>query len=187
MEFKSIRKLDEGNFITRYNLKYSTVDGQDKIYEMISRNPDMKTSEDIKNLGVDAVVLIIEDETHEKILIDREFRLAANSWVYNFPAGMIDPGETPDESARRELKEETGLDLISIDDRIGPSYSAIGFSNEKNVCIVGTADGVFAESTSAFEEIKPGWYTRAQVRDLLQKESFTARTQAYCYLWSKEK
>ena len=135
MEFKSIRKLDEGNFITRYNLKYSTVDGQDKIYEMISRNPDMKTSEDIKNLGVDAVVLIIEDETHEKILIDREFRLAANSWVYNFPAGMIDPGETPDESARRELKEETGLDLISIDDRIGPSYSAIGFSNEKNVCI----------------------------------------------------
>ena len=132
MEFKMISKLEEGNYITRYNLHYETADGKNKIYEMISRNPDMKTSEDVKNDGIDAVVLIMEDETHEHILISKEFRLAANSWVYNFPAGMIDPGEEPDESARRELKEETGLDLISITDHIGPSYSAIGFSNEKN-------------------------------------------------------
>ena len=185
MEFKMISKLEEGNYITRYNLHYETADGKNKIYEMISRNPDMKTSEDVRNDGIDAVVLIMEDETHEHILISKEFRLAANSWVYNFPAGMIDPGEEPDESARRELKEETGMDLISITDHIGPSYSAIGFSNEKNVCIVGTARGEFAKSSSTFEEIVPGWYTKEEVRNLLHKEAFTARTQAYCYLWSK--
>ena len=39
-------------------------------------------------------------------------------WINNFPAGLIDPGESPEESVRRKLWEETGLDLIRIDDHI---------------------------------------------------------------------
>lgn len=111
--------------------------------------------------------------------------MAVGQWVYNFPAGLIDPGEQPQESAKRELKEETGLDLIRITDVIGESYSAIGFSNEKNICIVGVAEGAFAKSSSSFEEIKAGWYTKEEVRELLKTEPFAARTQSYCYLWSR--
>ena len=66
------------------------------------------------------------------------------------------------------------------------SYSAVGFSNEMNVCIIGKARGEFAPSTSDVEEIEAGWYTKAQIRQLLQTERFAARTQAYCYLWSRE-
>ncbi len=187
MTFESIEKLLSGRFITRYNLHYRTVDQVEKSYEIISRNPNLQTEHDIHGGDqVDAVVLILEDETHEHILIDREFRLAADRWVYNFPAGLIDPGETPEEAAARELREETGLELVSIDDVIAPSYSAIGFCNERNICIVGTARGTFHKSTSTLEEIEPGWYTRAEVRELLKTEPFAGRTQAYCYLWSKE-
>ena len=106
-------------------------------------------------------------------------------WVYNFPAGLIDPGEKPQESARRELWEETGLELYEIDDFIGPSYSAVGFSNEINVCVVGKARGEFHPSTSTVEEITPCWLTRQELRELLKTERFAARTQAYCYLWSR--
>lgn len=187
MKYKGMEKKEEGKFITRYDLQYETEDGLDKTYEVISRNPDMKTTADVSNTGIDAVVLIIQDETHEHILLDREFRLAVNRWVYNFPAGLIDEGEQPDESAKRELFEETGLELVSIEDHIGPSYSAVGFSNEINVCVIGTARGEFKKSTSTYEEIVPGWYTREQIRDLLKTERFTARTQAYCYLWSRQK
>ena len=107
-------------------------------------------------------------------------------WVYNFPAGLIDPGEEPQQSACRELLEETGLELYRVDDMIGTSYSAVGFSNETNVCIVGKARGEFKESTSTFEEITPGWYTKAEVRELLKKYKFAARTQAFCYVWSRK-
>ena len=58
-------------------------------------------------------------------------------------------------------------------------------SNEKNVCCVGKAGGSFSKSSSTLEEIEPGWYTKEEVRKLLKTEPFAARTQAYCYLWSR--
>ena len=117
--------------------------------------------------------------------INKEFRLALGDWVYNFPAGLIDEGEEPIESARRELKEETGLDLLTVNDILPLSYSAIGFANETNLCIVGVANGTFSKSSSTVEEIKAGWYTKDEVKKLLKTELFAARTQSYCYLWSK--
>lgn len=186
MEFKEIQKKQEGNYITRYDVTYETVDHRTKIYEMISRNKNLTTKDALNNHPADAVVLIMHDETGERVLLNKEFRMACGTFVMNFPAGLIDPGETYEQSAARELKEETGLQLIRIHDVIGESFSAVGFSNEKNICVVGVAEGEFAPSTSTVEEIEAGWYTKAEVRELLKKEYFAARTQAYCYVWSKE-
>lgn len=186
MQYKGITKKEEGKFITRYDVEYETVDGQRKIYEMISRSREISDYAALHGKAADAVVIIATDESGERILLNKEFRMAVGEWVVNFPAGLIDPGEEPKQSAVRELMEETGLELYEIDDMIGTSYSAVGFSNETNVCIVGKARGEFAESTSAFEEIIPGWYTKAEVRELLKEYRFAARTQAYCYVWSRE-
>lgn len=185
MKFKGIEKINEGKFITRYNLTYETVDQKEKVYEMISRKKDLSDYEMLHGKEPDAVVIIVTDETGEKILVDKEFRLAVGEWVYNFPAGLIDPGEDALQAAKRELWEETGLELYAIEDEIGPSYSAVGFSNEINVCIVGKARGKFRASTSTVEEITPAWYTKDEIRELLKTEKFAARTQAYCYLWSR--
>jgi ADP-ribose pyrophosphatase len=185
MVFKGIEKKEEGKFITRYDISYETVDEKEKIYEIISRNNSMDTLEDLNGTKPDSVVIIVTDETGEKILVNKEFRMAVGSWVYNFPAGLIDEGENPYESAKRELCEETGLELYEIDDFIGPSYSAVGFSNEINVCVVGKARGEFKPSTSTVEEIEPKWCTKDEIKRLLKTERFAARTQSYCYLWSK--
>lgn len=186
MKFESVKKMLDGKFIHRYDITYETADGGKKVYEMISRNADIQSLEELQPDKPDAVVLIMHDKTGEKVLLNKEFRLATGVWVYNFPAGLIDSGEKPEESARRELWEETGLTLQTIDDMIPLSFSAVGFSNETNVCIVGTADGEFRESTSVVEEIEPGWFTKEEVRALLESYPFAARTQAYCYVWSKE-
>lgn len=186
MKFDGIEKKESGKFITRYDVKYITNDNTQKIYEIISRNHNMDTYEALHGENPDSVVVIATDENGEKILINREFRMAVGDWVYNFPAGLIDEGEKPEESAVRELREETGLELYEIDDFIGPSYSAVGFSNEINVCVVGKARGEIAPSDSALEEIEAGWYTKSEIRELLKTKRFAARTQAYCYLWSRK-
>ena len=172
MKFVGIEKKEQGKFITRYDVQYETVDGIVKNYEMISRNGEITDFEGLHGKAADAVVIIATDEADERILIDKEFRLA--------------PGETPEVSARRELMEETGLELYEISDTIGTSYSAVGFSNETNMCVVGKARGEFKPSTSTLEEITPGWYTKAEVRELLKTEKFAARTQAFCYVWSRQ-
>lgn len=186
MKFRSIKKIHDGAFIHRYDITYETEDGQEKVYEMISRNPGVRTLQDLQKREADSVVLILHDESGEKLLLNREFRLALGDWVYNFPAGLIEPGETPEESARRELKEETGLDLMEMKDILPLSYSAVGFANETNLCVVGTAAGTFQKSSSNVEEIEAGWYTKEEVRHLLETELFAARTQSYSYLWSRE-
>lgn len=185
MKYIGIEKKEQGNYITRYDITYKTTDNKTKIYEMISRNPNLKNREELTNHPADSVVLIIHNEAGDKILLNKEFRMACGDFVYNFPAGLIDPGEDYRDSAKRELWEETGLTLVRIDDVLNESFSAIGFSNEKNICVVGTAQGEFAPSTSTVEEIEAGWFTKAEVRELLKKEYFAARTQSYCYLWSK--
>ena len=186
VEFNGIEKVHEGAFINRYNLTYTTKDNKKKVYEMISRNRNIDSEDQIRNPKTDGVVIIMTDEDDEHILLNREFRMAVDDYVYNFPAGLIDEGEEPEESAKRELWEETGLELYEIEDKIGLSYSAVGFSNELNVCITGRARGEFHASTSTVEEIEAAWDTREEVRELLKTQRFAARTQAYCYLWSKE-
>lgn len=185
MIFKDIKKKEQGKFITRYDIHYTTEDNQDKTYEMISRNPNITSFDELHGKEADAVVIIATNESGDKILLNKEFRLAPGEWVYNFPAGLIDPGETPEESAKRELWEETGLNLFEIDDFIGTSYSAVGFSNETNVCVVGKAKGEFRKSTSVQEEIEPVWVNKEELSKLLKTAKFAARTQAFCYMWSR--
>lgn len=184
MEYQGIRKVHEGKFITRYDVDYVTAEGNPKTYEIISRNRNIQTLDDLQNRKPNAVVMILTDESGELILVNREYRMAMAQWIYNFSAGLIDPGESPEESARRELREETGLRIVRIDDVLDNSYSAVGFSNERNVCVFGIAEGEFRKSTSDAEEITPGWYTKEEIKQLLRTEPFAARTQAYCYAWA---
>ena len=109
----------------------------------------------------------------------------APGW-WEVSGGAAQAGESSYDAVLREIKEETGLDMVSIEDKLYDSYSAIGFSNETNAVVIGTAKGEFAKSTSTMEEIYAAWYTKAEVRQLLKSNHFAARTQAYCYLWSKE-
>ena len=186
MKFEKIDKKEEGKLITRYDITNKTVDDTTKIYEMISRNRNVQTREELRGIKPDAVVLMVTDESGEKIVLNKEFRMAAGTWVYNFPAGLIDPGEVPEQSAIRVLWEETGLELYELNDEVGLSYSAVGFSYEMNVCVIGKARGEFRQSTSNVEEIEAGWHTIEEVRNLLKTERFAARTQAYCYLWANK-
>ena len=94
-------------------------------------------------------------------------------------------GETVEEAARRELKEETGLDLVEITHELPPAYSAVGLSNEQCICVFGVAEGEIAPCKETGEEITARWYTKAELRDMLRRgETFGSWAQAYSFMWS---
>jgi ADP-ribose pyrophosphatase len=59
----------------------------------------------IRHQGASAVVPLQEDGT---VLLIRQYRHAAGGFIYEIPAGKLDPGENPLACAERELEEETG-------------------------------------------------------------------------------
>jgi ADP-ribose pyrophosphatase len=59
--------------------------------------------------GLDFVV-VVAVTPRGQILLVRQFRMAAEAVTLELPAGHIDPGETPEQAARRELLEETGYE-----------------------------------------------------------------------------
>ncbi len=184
MKLETIDKVSEGAFLTLYHIHYRTENGQKKVYEMVSRKKDLQTAQDLHGADADAVVIIATNESGDRLLLLKEYRMAVGGWVYNFPAGLIDDGETATLSAVRELREETGLELYDIREVLPPSYSAVGFSNERNTVVIGKAKGNFCHSTSAFEEIQAGWYSPEELQELQKSEMFTARAQIFCRLWS---
>ena len=74
-----------------------------------------------------AVLLAITDDG--KMVMVRQYRHAAERVMFEVPAGKIDPGENPLETAKRELKEETGYTAANVE-FVTKFYTSVGFSNE---------------------------------------------------------
>ncbi len=56
-----------------------------------------------------AVILAVDDSGPEpRVLLERQYRYAAGDYLWELPAGRVDPGERPLAGAKRELLEETG-------------------------------------------------------------------------------
>jgi ADP-ribose pyrophosphatase len=64
-----------------------------------------------------------------KFVCIRQYRFAVGSYIYEFPAGTLEPGEDPEDTIRRELEEETGLRGHRWD-HLGEFYLAPGYSDE---------------------------------------------------------
>ena len=71
------------------------------------------------------------------ILLIRQYRYAVGREMLEIPAGLLEPGETPEEAARRELREETGHDAGELR-RITSCFPAAGFSNERQTRFLAT-------------------------------------------------
>lgn len=184
MKFEGLKQIEKGTHICRYNLYYETEDNRHKTYEIVSRDPDIKTQEDLSSWRSSTVTLIGISEDENSILLNHEFRMAVGDWVYNFPSGLIDSGETPHEAAARELQEETGLTIVRRIVRLKSSFNSVGLSNESSSCEIAIVSGKIHKSSSSFEEIRAAWYTKNEVKNLVKTSKMSARTQLFCLLWA---
>jgi ADP-ribose pyrophosphatase len=86
----------------------------------------------IRHPGASAVVPFLNDPTASdpQILLLKQYRYAAEGFLYEIPAGRLDPGEEPIDCARRELMEETGCQAERVE-HLYTFYTTPGFTDEK--------------------------------------------------------
>ena len=137
----------------------------------------------------DAVVIvpIIRGETTKdnKLVVAREWRAPLNGYEYGFPAGLVDQGERLVDTIKRELKEETGLDLIHVS-KISPvTFSSIGMTDESIVYAHVVCDGEISnEYLEETENIETFALTIEELWDLFFKTKdihWSAKAWPYIY------
>ena len=86
----------------------------------------------IRHPGASAVIPFLSDPDGDdpQVLLIRQYRYAADGYVFEIPAGRLNPGEDPRDCAVRELKEETGCTAQRMD-YLTTMLTTPGFTDEK--------------------------------------------------------
>ena len=159
--------LAETKFLVLKQLSYLDKSGQERTWDMVSRARH-----------VDAVMIV--PFYGDKLVVIREFRIPIGGYTYSLPAGLIDAGESAEETARRELYEETGLEIRKILAVSPPVYNSPGLSDEAVTLVYAEVDGtVSQEHLEASEAIEPLILSRDEIAALLQDKTKNIAAKAW--------
>lgn len=149
-------------------------------------NGNVGTLEMLRHPGASAVLPFLDDPAAEpdpRVLLIRQFRHATGGYLWEIPAGRRDGSESPEETARRELAEETGyrcsrlVPLTSI-------WTTPGFTDEviHLFAAAGLVPGDFAREADEVMELHEIRWSRAveMVRDRVILDTKTVSAILYC-------
>jgi len=185
--FQKINKQTENKFLNMYHME--AVDNTKRVFDyyFASRkdaNALLCLSDKQEPDGV--LIYAVCKDAPDKIVMIKQYRYPLGRKIMELPAGLIDRGETMEEAAIRELKEETGmtLEVYSGGNPLfrQPFFSAQGLTDECCGTVFGYATGNLSrELCENTEDIEAMVVSKSEIMELLEKEQFSMRS-AYLLL-----
>lgn len=126
----------------------------------------------VENSGESSLIIAINPEG--KILVQREYSYPPNEWLYQFPGGKIETGETPDSAANRELAEEANLQGTIT--QIGWYYLDNRRKSDKQYVYIAEELSDKPAAGDAEEDIESYWFSEAEIDDLIRHGQFVNYT-----------
>lgn len=164
-----LEKLTNCDWANLFDVHFKRKGQPERSWLMCSRKD--KPIEDAAK--ADAVVIVPTIETNEgrRLVVTKEFRVPLWDYEYGFPAGLIDDGEEIEQTVARELKEETGLDLVRIKHVSMPVFSSAGLTDEScNMVLVEARGEVSNKWLDDTEDIEVLLLDVEGIRDLLASD-----------------
>jgi len=103
--------LSKGEFVALEKYTYKDHDGIERTWEVATRTnkPEDGSSDCVGTLAVLRRLL-----KYDCLILVKQYRPAIKQYTLEFPAGLVNPSEKPEETAIRELREETGYSCSSV-------------------------------------------------------------------------
>jgi len=112
-----------------------------------------------------AVMMAVDRK--QRILLVRQYRLPADQYLWELPAGRLDPGEKPLQAARRELKEETGYRARKWT-KLASYFVSPGYVQERMTIFL-AEELIAGEATPMDDErIETRWFTKKELSEMIE-------------------
>ena len=176
MKLVNIEQLEGTKYLNMYKLKLINKVGNIKDYFMVSR----RKKEDLicvtkDHSKCDGVMILPLTEDGE-IIVLKQYRPVIDDYLYELPAGIVDPGESIKEAARRELFEETGLKCKSYELLLKPSYSSVGITDETTAVVKMMVEGeITKENLEENEEIEVLKIKKEDIKEFVKNHNFSIK------------
>ena len=112
-----LNALVETKYLSLYEAEYENKVGNMRTWTIASRKDNdtlQKQFFENKEDATDGVIIAAYHKEKKKLVIIKQFRIPLNDYVYELPAGLIDPGDDAKSTIGRELMEETGLKIVDV-------------------------------------------------------------------------
>jgi ADP-ribose pyrophosphatase len=182
MEIRGADKLTNLKWLNMFNVDYIDQDGRHRSWQIASRSKSPKCITRQFNMP-DAVVIVPFHTAENKVVIIKEYRVPLADYEYGFPAGLIDPGETVEQTAQRELQEETGLIVTRFLKISAPLYSSTGMTDESVAMVYVECNGQPSTAGNTGSElIEVQLVTRAQASQMCENPALKFDVKAWLVL-----
>ena len=168
-----IKKLSDNRYLNLYELDATFRDGSRAPYYVASRR---KNTESIKasthDNQADGVILYgVYGEEKDRVVLIRQYRYPIDGYVYEFPAGLVEPDEDMLAAGVREMSEETGLNFTPVQ-TARPFFTSIGMTDESCGTVFGYCSGEPSNANQeGSEDIQVVLADRAECRRILKEEN----------------
>ncbi len=169
-EITGNEKVAATKWLSLRTISYRYPGGPERKWDYATRRKD----DAIDARKADAVVIVplYTNAAGERFLIAiKEFRFPVGDFELGLPAGLIDPGEGVEESAKRELREETGLEITKILKESPMLFTSGGLTDESVIMLIAECKGDIVHAHNSDERIEVVQLDMDGIREALENPS----------------
>src|ERR1700693_932511 len=112
MEILKVEKLTNEKWLNLFAAAFRH-NGHVGRWVFASRKPDDPYQQSGRSDAVIIVPVLRDHGLPPRLVLEKEYRVPVGGYVIGFPAGLLEPGEQIEEAVRREMLEETGLEVVA--------------------------------------------------------------------------
>lgn len=116
-----------------------------------------------------AAMMVVLDDSNERVLMMWRHRFIIDRWVWELPGGYVDPNEDPAVTAAREVEEETGWRPRSVRRLELSIQPMVGSADAENLLYVAQGAEYIGEPEDINEAERVAWVPLTEVRDYMAR------------------